>query len=139
MAVPATTKDYEGFWVLVSLDPEMKPRVLKEDPWPAKCQFFGHYSNGIWLHQQTRLGACKNQIPDKAPSFPVNVTWKMPRDGLLIIDRPDYKIIEIWKVDKITRDSHLGRTNLNKGDLLMQMFSTKNKESIYARLLRRVK
>ena len=32
---------------------EKQPKVLTENPWPAPCQFFGHYPDGYWLHPQT--------------------------------------------------------------------------------------
>src|SRR5262245_52850392 len=137
-AIPASSSDFTGIWRLLPLDPSADPKALKEDLWPATCQYFGHYSGGNWFHQQTHLGACNNQIPDLPYKFPVNVTWKMPQLGLVVIDRPDYKIKEVWKVDKITGDAHLGSTNLNKGDLIMQMIG-KDKRYIYVRLLRRVK
>lgn len=139
LAVPAKSSDFIGIWKLVLKDNAVAKEMLKEDPWPAECQFFGHYSNGIWLHQQTHLGDCNCGIPDKAPIYPVNVTWKMERDGFLTITRPDHKIKEPWKVDKVTRDAHLGNTNLNKGDLLMQLYGPNKQGFIYVRILRRIK
>lgn len=139
-ALPAKPTEFEGIWKLLPIDPSLGSSTLKDDPWPAKCQYFGHYSHGTWLHQQTHLGECKNGIPSKPVKFPKNATWRIPKDGLLIIERPDLNLRELWKVDRIVGAAHLGTTNLNEGDLIMQMFSPENRDGfVYARLLRRVK
>lgn len=137
-AIPASTTDFQGKWMLLPVNESIRPKVLKEDPWPAKCQFFGHYKNGTWLHQQSYIGECKNQIPDSPINFPNNVTWSMLRKGTLIIDRPEHNFKELWKVDKITKNTHLENTNLIEGDLLMQMYSPDMKTLLYVRLLRKV-
>ncbi|MBA4329405.1 MAG: hypothetical protein C0428_14335 [Polaromonas sp.] len=86
------------------------------------------------------MGACSNAIPQMPLAFPVNVTvtWRIVKDGMIVIYRPDLKIREVWKIDLITANTHLGSTNLNKGDLLMQLYAANGDGLIYMRALRRV-
>ncbi|MGE4544481.1 MAG: hypothetical protein AB7D06_10285 [Pedobacter sp.] len=139
LAIPAKESDFIGVWRLILKDNKGAKQILKEDPWPANCQYFGHYKNGIWLHQQVHLGECKLAMPELAPNYPENVTWKMDRDGTFIITRPDVKIKEPWKVDVVTRDAHLGKVNLNKGDLIMQLYLPDRKGFMYSRIMRKVR
>jgi hypothetical protein len=138
LAIPARESDFIGVWRLVHKDNQIAKKILKEDPWAADCQYFGHYKNGIWLHQQVYLGECKSAIPKLSPNYPEKVTWKIDRDGTYIITRTDVKIREPWKVDVVTRDAHLGTLNLNKGDLIMQLYLPDRKGFMYSRILRKV-
>jgi len=135
---PATASDFTGIFRLLDYPPQDQPRILKESPWPAPCQFFGHYPDGYWLHQQSQGGTCASGIPTAKPSLPQTVTWKLVRDGLVLIDRADFKLQELWKVDRVNRPTHLGKTNLNEGDILMQMLDREGKQVTWVRLLRRI-
>src|SRR6185295_10740537 len=72
---PATAADFTGVFQLLPYPSERQPKFFKENPWPAPCQFFGHYPGGYWLHeQQTQFkqgqpqpGACKSAVPAKKP------------------------------------------------------------------------
>ena len=133
---PATGADFVGIFQL--LDFSSQPPHLKANPWPASCQFFGHYSDGYWLHQQTQGGACKNTIPTSKPSLPQTVRWQVVQDGFVVVDRVDLKVKELWKVDRVNGPTHLDRTNLNEGDLIMQLVDPNAKRVVWIRLLRRV-
>ena len=116
----ATAADFVGVFRLLDYPIEQQPRVLKEPPWTSSCQFFGHYPDGYWLHQQSQGTTCANAIPSKKPALPQTVQWKLLRDGTILIDRKDFKIQEIWKVDRINRPSNIAGINLNEGDIIMQ-------------------
>jgi len=143
---PATAIDFTGVFQLLPYPIEKQPKFLKGNPWPAPCQFFGHYSGGYWLHeQQTQLqqgqpqaGACKTSIPKKKPALPQTVTWRLIKDGFFVIDRSDYKIQELWKVDRINAPANVDNINLNEGDIIMQMLDRSGKQIIWIRLLSRV-
>jgi len=142
---PATASDFAGVFQLIDYPPEQQPKYFKENPWPAPCQFFGHYPDGYWLHQQQtaprreqgQSGSCTNAIPSKKPALPQTVSWKMLKDGFVLIDRADYKVQEIWKVDHINGPTHLDTINLNRGDLIMQLLDRTGKQLVWIRLLRR--
>jgi hypothetical protein len=143
---PATAIDFTGVFQLLPYPTEKQPKFLKGDPWPAPCQFFGRYAGGYWLHeQQTQLqqgqaqaGACKTSIPKNKPALPQTVTWKLIKDGFVVIDRSDYKIQELWKVDHINAPANVDNINLNEGDVIMQMLDRSGKQIIWIRLLRKV-
>ena len=135
---PATASDFAGLFRLLDYPSQDQPRMLKENPWPAPCQFFGHYPDGYWLHQQSQGGTCASGIPPAKPSLPRTVQWKLIRDGVVLIDRTDLKIQELWKVDRVNRPTHLGKTNLDEGDVLMQLLDREGKQVIWIRLLRRI-
>ena len=135
---PATVSDFAGVFSLLDYPTGNQPKLLKENPWPAACQFFGHYPDGYWLHQQSQGRACTNTIPPAKPSLPQTVRWKLIRDGLVLIDRTDFRMQEVWKVDRVNRPTHLGQTNLNEGDILMQLLDREGKQIVWVRLLRRI-
>ena len=143
---PATASDFSGVFQLLPYPPEKQPKILTENPWPAPCQFFGHYPDGYWLHQQQtqfkegqpQASACKSSVPTKKPSLPQTVTWKPIKDGFVLIDRSDYKIQELWKVDRINAPTNVDNINLNEGDIIMQMLDPTGKQFLWIRLLRRV-
>ena len=143
---PATAADFVGVFQLIDYPREQQPKYFKEDPWPAPCQFFGHYPDGYWLHQQqtaprreqVQSGSCTNTIPSRKPALPQTVSWKMLKDGFVLIDRADYKVQEIWKVDHINGPTHLDTINLNRSDLIMQLLDRTGKQLVWIRLLRRV-
>jgi hypothetical protein len=135
---PATTSDFVGVFRLLNYPQEAQPKVLKEPLWPSPCQFFGHYPDGYWLHQQTQGRSCTNSIPSTKPSLPQTVQWRMLRDGMLLIERRDSKIKEVWKVDRVNRPSNIANVNLNEGDVLMQLLDNELKQVLWVRLLRRI-
>jgi len=143
---PAAASDFTGVFQLLPYPVERQPKSLKENPWPATCQFFGHYPGGYWLHdQQTQFkqgqpeaGACKSAVPAKRPTLPQTVTWRQLKEGFFLIDRADYKIQELWKVDRINAPANVDSINLNEGDIIMQMLDGSGKQIIWIRLLRRI-
>jgi len=135
---PATAVDFAGIFRLLDYPPQDHPRILTENPWPAPCQFFGHYPDGYWLHQQSQGRTCANTIPPTKPSLPQTVRWKLVRHGLVLLDRTDVKMQELWKVDRVNQPTHLGKMNLNEGDILMQLLDREGKRVIWVRLLRRI-
>lgn len=143
---PATASDFTGIFQLLPYPNEKQPKFFNENPWPAPCQFFGHYPGGYWLHEQQtqfkqgqpQAGACKNSVPTKKPVLPQTVTWKPIKDGFFVIDRSDYKTQELWKVDRINAPTNVDNINLNEGDIIMQMLDRSGKQFIWIRLLRRV-
>jgi hypothetical protein len=142
---PASAADFAGVFQLLPYANEKQPKFLKENPWPAPCQFFGHYPDGYWLHQQQTFGqaqpqsaACKNSIPGKKPALPPTVEWKQIKDGFFLIDRSDYKVQELWKVDRINGATNLDGINLNEGDIIMQLLDRNGKQFIWIRLMRRI-
>jgi len=62
----------------------------------------------------------------------------MVRDGFVLIDRKDFKIKEVWKVDRVNRPSNIAGINLNEGDILMQLLDNELKQILWVRLLRRI-
>ena len=133
---PASSSDFVGIFQL--LDFPNQPPHLKENPWPAAWQFFGHYPDGYWLHQQSQARACANNIPKSKPALPQTARWQLVQDGFVVLDRSDVKVRELWKVDRVNRATHIDRTNLNEGDLIMQLVDQSNKRIVWIRLLRRV-
>jgi hypothetical protein len=92
---------------------------------------------GYWLHQQSQGRTCANAIPSKKPALPQTVQWQLLRDGTILIDRKDFKIQEVWKVDRINRPSNIAGINLNEGDIIMQLLDKDLKQVLWIRLLRR--
>src|SRR4030095_8994528 len=143
---PATASDFAGVFQLIDYPLEQQPRHFKENPWPAPCQFFGHYPDGYWLHQQqtalreaqAQSAGCRNAIPSNKPALPQTVRWKMLKDGFVLIDRADYRVQEIWKVDHMNAPTHLDTINLNRRELIMQLLDRTGKQLVWIRLLRRV-
>jgi hypothetical protein len=64
---PATGADFIGVFRLLDYPLASQPKGLKEAPWRSACQFFGHYPDGYWLHQQTEAGTCTSAIPATSP------------------------------------------------------------------------
>ena len=135
---PATASDFIGVFRLLDYPQDAQPKILTESPWPSPCQFFGHYPDGYWLHQQSQGRACTNTIPPTKPSLPQTVHWRMLRDGMVLIERSDFKIKEIWKVDRVNRPANIASVNLNEGDILMQLSDHELKRFLWVRLLRRL-
>ena len=143
---PATAADFTGIFELIDYPPDRQPKYFKENPWPAPCQFFGHYPDGYWLHQQqtalrrgqVQPGTCTNTVPSQQPALPQTVSWKMLKEGFVLVDRTDYKVQEIWKVDHIDGPTHIDAINLNRGDIIMQLLDRTGKQLVWIRLLRRV-
>jgi hypothetical protein len=57
---------------------------------------------------------------------------------MLLIERKDSKIKEVWKVDRVNRPSNIANVNLNEGDVLMQLLDNELKQVLWVRLLRRI-
>jgi hypothetical protein len=135
---PAIAEDFDGIYKLLKFPLSEQPDEKIHSFWPASCQFFGHYPDGYYLHQQVPLGECVNAIPASKPSLPQVVSWRFIKPGFFLIDRSDYKIQELWKVDYINKPTHLGKINLNEGDIIMQMLHKETLKILWVRLLRRV-
>ena len=137
-AKPADANSLPGVYQLIEFPDANQPKFLKQNPWPATCQFFGIYKNGYLLHQETHLGACSNQIPKAIPVAAQDVEWKFVQAGILSIARKDGKgVTQYWKVDKVTANTHLDKTNLSSGDLVMQLIGPE-KKAVWVRLLKKV-
>ena len=136
---PATAPDFTGVFRLLDFPVAEQQKILKESPWPATCQFFGHYPDGYYLHQQSQgSAACASAITRTKPGLPQTVQWQMLRDGFVLIDRKDFKVKELWKVDLVNRASNVAGINLNEGDILMQLLDSEGKRIVWIRLLRRI-
>ena len=135
---PATGFEFIGVFHLLDYPLASQPKVLKEAPWRSACQFFGHYPDGYWLHQQTEAGSCTSAIPRTKPALPLTVKWTLVRSGFVLIDRKDRNLQEVWKLDRVNRPLSIGKTNLNEGDLVMQLLDKDLKAVLWIRLLRRV-
>jgi hypothetical protein len=135
---PASATDFVGVFRLLDYPMQAQPKILKEPLWTNPCQFFGHYPDGYYLHQQTTGAACSNGIPPSKPALPQTVHWKLLRDGVVLVDRSDHKIPELWKVDRVNRASNISGVNLNEGDVIMQLLDRDLKQVLWVRLLRRV-
>ncbi|MET0918059.1 MAG: hypothetical protein ABWY07_06495 [Burkholderiales bacterium] len=135
---PATAADFVGVFRLIDYPLEQQPKVLKQPIWTSRCQFFGHYPDGYWLHQETHAGTCTSGVPSKKPGLPQTVQWKFLSDGAVLIDRKDAKIRELWKVDRVTRPTHIDKINLIDGDIIMQLLDVERKHILWVRLLRRI-
>ena len=136
---PATARDFVGVFRLLDYPIQSQPKILKDPIFTSPCQFFGHYPDGYWLHQQSQGGTCTNAVPSvKPPLLPQTVQWKLVKDGAVLIDRKDYKIQEVWKVDRVNRPSNIANINLNEGDIIMQLLDKELKQVLWIRLLRRV-
>ena len=72
------------------------------------------------------------------PALPQTVQWQLLRDGTILIDRKDFKIQEVWKVDRVNRPSNIAGINLNEGDIIMQLLDKDLKQILWIRLLRRL-
>jgi hypothetical protein len=135
---PASGAEFIGVFRLLDYPLADQPKVLKQAPWRSACQFFGHYPDGYWLHQQTDAGSCTSAIPSTTPVLPQTAKWTLVRNGFVLIDRKDRNIREVWKLDRVTRPLHIGKTNLNEGDIIMQLLDNELKSVLWIRLLRRV-
>jgi len=139
---PATEEDFAGIFKLLPYPFEDQPEALRDkikDFWPADCQFFGHYRDGRHLQQQVHLGDCVNAIPASKPELPQVVTWKFVKPGFFLIERSDIKnYSELWKVDRVNRNTHLGAINLSQSDLVMQMLNKQTLEILWARILQKI-
>jgi len=135
---PATASDFVGVFRLLSYPIQQQPKILKQPLWTSSCQFFGHYPDGYWLHQQTEGSTCANAVPSVKPRLPQTVQWRLIKDGFVVIDRKDHKIQEVWKVDRINRASNIANVNLNEGDIIMQLLDRELKQVLWVRLLRRI-
>jgi hypothetical protein len=131
---PATAVDFTGVFQMLPL-PTSATQVLRKIrglPLP----FFAHYSGGYWLHeQQTQLQ--RNRKPAHARTLHTETSRLFRRPlreadkGRLLRDRPsDYKIQELWKVDRINAPANVDNVNLNEGDIIMQMLDRSGKQII---------
>lgn len=137
-ARPVSAGDFVGIFQLLEYPVQNQPKILGRALWPSPCQFFGHYPDGYWLHQQSQGGACASAIPRAKPPLPQTVEWRLLRDGLVLIDRKDVKVQEVWKADRVNRASNIAGINLNDGDILMQLLDRELKQVLWVRLLRRM-
>jgi len=67
-----------------------------------------------------------------------NCQLENAKEGFVLVDRTDYKVQEIWKVDHINGPTHIDAINLNRGDIIMRLLDRTGKQLVWIRLLRRV-
>lgn len=65
---PATAADFVGVFRLLDYPLQNQPKILKP-PWPSPCQFFGHYPDGYWLHQESRGGHARIGSLPRSPRY----------------------------------------------------------------------
>ncbi|MEM1113869.1 MAG: hypothetical protein AAGI11_18290 [Pseudomonadota bacterium] len=135
-AIPASWTDIVGRWSVVPVPQELQSSNVGKSLWPASCQFISFYDDGYLVHQQSEFGECRNQIPQERTDGFDTVTWSL-ENGFMKIVRSDYKMTELWKVDRVNTNTHLDTLNLNEGDMLMQLIDTKARKSMWLRVLRR--
>lgn len=87
-----------------------------------------------------RWRSARSRSPSPIPtSRPLEQQPKiLIRGGTILIDRRDFKIQEIWKVDRVNRPSNIAGINLNEGDIIMQLLDKDLKQILWVRLLRRI-
>jgi hypothetical protein len=87
-----------------------------------------------------QLGTCSETVAGLdtlTRNMPQTATYRMLRDGLVVISRKDIPLNEVWKIDLVTSDVNSPAISLKQGDLIMQMISPQ-KQVIWRRFLRRL-
>lgn len=135
---PADAASLVGTYRLANYPDANQPKGLPGNPWPAKCQFFGIYKSGWWLHQETPSGKCINDVPAVLPDTLRFVRWNLVRDGVITVGRKDgIGGSQMWKVEVVVAETRSGAPGLAPGDLVMHLMGADGRVA-WTRYLHRV-
>lgn len=140
----ASAEALNGYWGSVQESKALTPKILKQDPFPWKCEYFSFNQDGT-------LGSIQISTPEKCPTtkgedflrLPKAITWRLGSGSLEIRRNDDPRYIEIWEPYIVAKNfSHKG-VEFKQGDLLLFMaqFNDTRKDRIgnlYFRHMRRL-
>jgi hypothetical protein len=150
---PATQEDFVGYWKLLPYGEDGQPKILKESPWPGKCQFFVHSPKNMWVQVASRDATgkdlegdrCKKTAQDLDAGISLQDTKSMPSwryvQGHVQISFPQQNFSEVWKVDVFSND--VAQPNpfgidIKQGDVIMQLVDLRERRILWRRFLRKI-
>jgi hypothetical protein len=122
----ASSVDVVGFWGLASDSKQLSPKIYQRELYPAKCQFFGFYSDGdmrtMGIITQDECQPVRSSDFSSSRYLPGTISWKTTSNGVIEITRSDkHSSIEIWEVYVVTAPFEHAEFRFDKGDLLMYL------------------
>ena len=144
----ATREEIVGTWEIAALPETAQPKYLKNNPWPAECQWFSFTSSGGLKSFDKTRGPCETKqgaelkaLFDAVPSVS---SWQYDlspsfQKALVIVRRTDAKdYIEYWEPHYVTKSFKVGDAEVKEGDLLFYLVNMQAKKIVWIRHLQKV-
>ncbi len=142
---PATRNEVVGFWQGIALPDSLKPKVFKQDPWPADCQFFSLSADGnmstFFKHPKPCPAESSRSLSEAAAMLPKVITWEHRPPSMIIVKRTDVKnYSEAWQATLVLKEFSRDGAQFLPGDLILYMRNWKEQppKTLYIRHWRRV-
>ena len=145
----ATAEEITGKWQLLPLPNSVEPKILKNNPWPAACQWYSFSSSGsLKSIDKTNLPceAMSSAEFDKVlPHVASVVSWKYDlspvyQKALIIVSRTDVPhYAEYWEPQIVTKKFSRDGVDFQEGDLILYLHNLNTHQMVWIRHLRRLK
>jgi len=127
----ATEQEIAGDWQLVPLPSALQPPFIKNDPWPAKCQWYSYSGNGELKSINKLREPCDTanaaQLDQAFREVPAVMSWKYVMNTeyqkpAIFVTRSDVKkYLEIWEQHIVATPFVKGGVEFAQGDLLLYL------------------
>ena len=145
----ATRQEIIGSWELVPVPDSLQPKIFKQNPWPAACQWYSYGADGTLNSFYKFRDPCEPTTAAELSSvfalFPPVVSWQYDLgpvfgNALIIVKRTDVKdYAECWEPHYVARTfTARGGVEITQGDLLLYLVNMESKQIIWIRHLRRI-
>ncbi|RSL18939.1 hypothetical protein EDE15_4549 [Edaphobacter aggregans] len=145
----ATAEEITGKWQLLPLPDSVEPKILKNNPWPAACQWYSYSSSGALKSIDKTNSPCEAMSSaefDKVlPHVASVVSWKYDlspvyQKALIIVSRTDVPhYAEYWEPQIVTKAFSRDGVDFREGDLILYLHNLNTHKMVWIRHLRRLK
>jgi hypothetical protein len=145
----ATAEEITGNWQLLPLPDSVEPKILKNNPWPAACQWYSYSSSGALKSIDKTNSPCEAMSSaefDKVlPHVASVVSWKYDlspvyQKALIIVSRTDVPhYAEYWEPQIVTKTFSRDGVDFQEGDLILYLHNLNTHQMVWIRHLRKLK
>jgi hypothetical protein len=144
----ATAEEITGNWQLLPLPDSVEPKILKNNPWPAACQWYSYSSSGALKSIDKTNAPCETMssadFEKVLPHVASVVSWKYDlspvyQKALIIVSGSDARgYAEYWMPHIVTQTFSRDGVEFHQGDLVLYLVNLNSHQIVWIRHLRRM-
>ncbi len=130
-----------GCWEMIVFPEEIKQKINAIDPWPIKYQWF-YFSEDGSLNTMGSTDAHQDMtaadLEELFASSPRDIEYSIPKPGIILTKQLSVKQNLVWISRFAGAPLSIGGMRVEKGTLVMSLFSEKENKPLYSRFLKRM-
>lgn len=136
-----SAEEITGCWEMIVFPEEIKQKVNPIDPWPIKYQWFYFGEDGSLSTMgstKAHPGLTAVELEELFVNSPREIEYSIPKPGVILTKQLSVKQDLVWLASFAGAPLSIGEMQIEKGTLVMSLYSEKEKKPLYSRFLKRM-